>query len=78
MEIFKVCIWIFLAVYLIFYIYFFVKIKNIKLVIIFNINSILEQEQISLLLKQFKYMQINVLFINRTEIIEEVHFMRRT
>jgi hypothetical protein len=36
MEIFKVCIWIFLAVYLIFYIYFFVKIKNKKRFIILN------------------------------------------
>lgn len=36
MEIFKVCIWIFLAVYLIFYIYFFVKIKNKKRFLILN------------------------------------------
>ena len=37
MEIFKISVWIFLAVYLIFYIYFFVKIKNKKRFVILNV-----------------------------------------
>ena len=54
------------------YIEVFVKIKNIKLVVIFNITAILTDEQISLLIKQFEYMQVSVLFLNRQGFLTQI------
>lgn len=46
------------------YVDIFQKLKNIELVVFVNLFSVLEQEEIENLLKQLKYMNINVLMID--------------